>query len=294
MWVLHLQLGYFWHVVAWPVRCYVTCVCQHYCQVVNRSHVILPACPLLQCVLRLRQLGISSNDAFAPDYAFLIRGLIDLYETTFDDHWMEWAIKLQDTSDRLFWDEGRGGYFDNAVGDPSILLRLKEGMLYVPVYAALFCFFLFVPVEMSMLARFLPSQLAYVCVRMRVFLHIVCVRACARVCVFTVFYFAYIVCLPVFFCFEDECDIAFLSGFESGNGRFSIRWYFALLQFRRSHLFSISLIVCVYLCASVCTWVCVCVYVWLWMHVFISLKWSQTMMEQSRLRRPLRALTCID
>jgi uncharacterized protein YyaL (SSP411 family) len=68
----------------------------------------------------------SSVEGFADDYAFLIQGLLDLYEASFDVLWLRWAEELQETQDRLFFDEARGGYFNGAGNDPSILLRLKE------------------------------------------------------------------------------------------------------------------------------------------------------------------------
>ncbi len=70
--------------------------------------------------------GRGVNEGFAEDYAFLIQGLIDLYETTFELRWLRWALRLQTTMDALFWDEAAGGYFNSAAGDASILLRLKE------------------------------------------------------------------------------------------------------------------------------------------------------------------------
>ena len=70
--------------------------------------------------------GRGVNEGFAEDYAFLIQGLIDLYETTFELRWLRWALRLQTTMDTLFWDEAAGGYFNSAAGDASILLRLKE------------------------------------------------------------------------------------------------------------------------------------------------------------------------
>lgn len=39
--------------------------------------------------------GRGNVEAFADDYAFLIGGLIDLYEATWDDAWLEWADELQ-------------------------------------------------------------------------------------------------------------------------------------------------------------------------------------------------------
>lgn len=44
---------------------------------------------------RVYREGPGDAPAFADDYAFFIAGLIDLYETTFDDSWLEWADKLQ-------------------------------------------------------------------------------------------------------------------------------------------------------------------------------------------------------
>ncbi|MSU64689.1 MAG: thioredoxin domain-containing protein [Opitutus sp.] len=70
--------------------------------------------------------GRGTTEGFAEDYAFLIQGLIDLYEASFELRWLQWAVRLQATMDRLFWDEARGGYFNSAAGDASILLRLRE------------------------------------------------------------------------------------------------------------------------------------------------------------------------
>jgi uncharacterized protein YyaL (SSP411 family) len=70
--------------------------------------------------------GRSAVEGFADDYAFLIQGLLDLYEASFDIEWLRFASELQETQDRLFFDGERGGYFTGAGKDPSILLRLKE------------------------------------------------------------------------------------------------------------------------------------------------------------------------
>jgi uncharacterized protein YyaL (SSP411 family) len=70
--------------------------------------------------------GVRDDRGFAEDYAFVIQGLLDLYETSFDVRWIEWAVQLQEKQDELFWDPAGGGYFENAGDDPSVLLRLKE------------------------------------------------------------------------------------------------------------------------------------------------------------------------
>ena len=70
--------------------------------------------------------GRGSVAGFAEDYAFLIQGLLDLYEADFNIGWLQWAVKLQATQDRLFWDSENGGYFSSSANDPSVLIRLKE------------------------------------------------------------------------------------------------------------------------------------------------------------------------
>ena len=70
--------------------------------------------------------GPSGIHGFAADYAFLISGLLDLYEADFDPGWLKWARQLQDTLDLHFWDAARGGYYSTTDKDPAILLRMKE------------------------------------------------------------------------------------------------------------------------------------------------------------------------
>jgi uncharacterized protein YyaL (SSP411 family) len=78
-------------------------------------------------LLRRYRAGKAAIDGYADDYAFLIRGLLDLYETCFDVAYIEWALALQKQQDALFWDERGGGYFDTSGVDETILLRMKEG-----------------------------------------------------------------------------------------------------------------------------------------------------------------------
>ena len=70
--------------------------------------------------------GRSAVEGFADDYAFVIQGLLDLYEASFEIDWLKFALRLQETQDRLFFDEANGGYFSGTGNDPSILLRMKE------------------------------------------------------------------------------------------------------------------------------------------------------------------------
>lgn len=77
-------------------------------------------------LLRHYRQGASNIEGFAVDYSFLIQGLLDLYETSFDIQWLQWAETLQETQNRLFWDKQSAGFFSAAGQDSSILLRLKE------------------------------------------------------------------------------------------------------------------------------------------------------------------------
>jgi len=70
--------------------------------------------------------GRSEVEGFCVDYAYLVQGLIDLYEAGGDLEWLVWADQLQGVQDALFLDDSAGGYFDTGLGDPTVLVRLKE------------------------------------------------------------------------------------------------------------------------------------------------------------------------
>jgi uncharacterized protein YyaL (SSP411 family) len=70
--------------------------------------------------------GASEVPGFAEDYAYLIAGLLDLYEADFDVVHLQWAVELQAKMDTLFFDRQHGGYFSTSGADASVLLRMKE------------------------------------------------------------------------------------------------------------------------------------------------------------------------
>jgi uncharacterized protein YyaL (SSP411 family) len=70
--------------------------------------------------------GRGEVEGFADDYAFVIQGLLDLYEASFDPGWLKLALELQRQMDALFWDNESGGYFTVTGRDTNILLRMKE------------------------------------------------------------------------------------------------------------------------------------------------------------------------
>lgn len=70
--------------------------------------------------------GPSKAPGFLDDYAFLISGLLDIYEFGGGTSWLIWATELQDMQDELFLDRDGGAYFNTPGEDPSVLLRVKE------------------------------------------------------------------------------------------------------------------------------------------------------------------------
>jgi uncharacterized protein len=70
--------------------------------------------------------GAAAIDGYAEDYAFLIMGLLELFQADGDPNWLDWSIVLQTRMDALFWDEAGGAWFSTTGDDPSVLLRMKE------------------------------------------------------------------------------------------------------------------------------------------------------------------------
>ncbi|MBI4262824.1 MAG: thioredoxin domain-containing protein [Acidobacteria bacterium] len=77
-------------------------------------------------LLRRYRQGEAGVDAYAEDYAYVIFGLLELFQADGDPEWLEWAMALQRRLDELFWDPVEGGWFSTTGRDRSVLLRLKE------------------------------------------------------------------------------------------------------------------------------------------------------------------------
>jgi uncharacterized protein YyaL (SSP411 family) len=77
-------------------------------------------------LLRRYREGDAAIDAYAEDYAYLIFGLLELFQADGNAEWLEWAVQLQRRQDELFWDDRQGGWFSTTGEDPTVLLRLKE------------------------------------------------------------------------------------------------------------------------------------------------------------------------
>ena len=60
------------------------------------------------------------------DYAFVVWGLIELYQTDFDPAWLRQALALSDAMVRHFADEEHGGFFFTADDAEALLVRRKD------------------------------------------------------------------------------------------------------------------------------------------------------------------------
>ncbi len=70
--------------------------------------------------------GDASIDAHLDDYAFLIWGLIELYETCFDVKYLKYSIELTDEMTLHFWDSTAGGFYFIADDGEILLTRQRE------------------------------------------------------------------------------------------------------------------------------------------------------------------------
>ena len=70
--------------------------------------------------------GEARIPGFLDDYAFLIQGLIDLYETSLEEEWLLWSMDLAEHIQNSFWDESQAGFFSTTGQDKSVLLRMKD------------------------------------------------------------------------------------------------------------------------------------------------------------------------
>jgi uncharacterized protein YyaL (SSP411 family) len=70
--------------------------------------------------------GRSMEQSFLQDYAFVCDGLIRLYQVSFDERWLDSALKLTDEMVSQFWDEGKRSFYDTGEGQQDLLVRPKS------------------------------------------------------------------------------------------------------------------------------------------------------------------------
>ncbi len=70
--------------------------------------------------------GQLAVQAHAADYAFLVNGLLSLYQTTTDQTYADKAAALQKKMNQDFWDDEKGGFFTTANNSTDLPVRPKE------------------------------------------------------------------------------------------------------------------------------------------------------------------------
>ena len=70
--------------------------------------------------------GVLKYDGYLDDYAFLVRGLLGLYQATNNKRWLNEARALTDTMVELFWDDTGGAFYFTLEGAEHLLVRTKK------------------------------------------------------------------------------------------------------------------------------------------------------------------------
>src|SRR5262249_43325790 len=66
------------------------------------------------------------RNAYLEDYAFLLDGLVSLYEATFTPRWVEAALDLAEVMIDQFWDPSEGGFFYTGRDHEELIARTKD------------------------------------------------------------------------------------------------------------------------------------------------------------------------
>ncbi|HEV2456095.1 MAG TPA: thioredoxin domain-containing protein, partial [Verrucomicrobiae bacterium] len=70
--------------------------------------------------------GQSDEVQLLEDYAFVLSGVIELYETTIDAKVLDFAIEVAAAMLDKFFDAKNGGFWQSATGSKNLILRLKD------------------------------------------------------------------------------------------------------------------------------------------------------------------------
>ena len=70
--------------------------------------------------------GETAYPGYAEDYAFLVWGLIELYEATYKLEYLEAALRFNNDLLKLFWDDVHGGLFVYGSDSEQLITRPKE------------------------------------------------------------------------------------------------------------------------------------------------------------------------
>ncbi len=77
-------------------------------------------------LLRRYRQGDAAYPGYLDDYAFLVWGLIELYEATFDISYLEQAVAMNKEMIDIFWDKQGGGLYFTGKGNELLVMQNKE------------------------------------------------------------------------------------------------------------------------------------------------------------------------
>jgi uncharacterized protein YyaL (SSP411 family) len=77
-------------------------------------------------LLRTYKDGIAKFNGYLEDYAFLIDGLLTLYETSGEQRWFNEARSLTDRTIEEFWDQETGGFYFTGRSHEDLIVRSKD------------------------------------------------------------------------------------------------------------------------------------------------------------------------
>jgi uncharacterized protein YyaL (SSP411 family) len=77
-------------------------------------------------LLRTWKDGRAKLNAYLEDYAYLADALLALYEATFEQRWLDEAVRLAGGMIDLFWDETKGVFFDTGRDHEQLVVRPRD------------------------------------------------------------------------------------------------------------------------------------------------------------------------
>jgi uncharacterized protein YyaL (SSP411 family) len=77
-------------------------------------------------LLRTYSAGGAKIEAYLEDYAFLLEGLVALFEASCDERWLANAKGIADELIERFSDVENGGFFSTAANGEALIARRKE------------------------------------------------------------------------------------------------------------------------------------------------------------------------
>ena len=70
--------------------------------------------------------GARDSTQLLESYAFLLQGVIELYQVTLEARHLEFAIALAESMQARFYDPEKGGFWQSTAGAADLILRIKE------------------------------------------------------------------------------------------------------------------------------------------------------------------------